>query len=309
MIPCILFEDEHLLVVNKPCGLNTHAPSPYASEGLYEWLRHREPRWSRLAIIHRLDKETSGVLVFSLSERANRELTRQFATRKVEKTYLLLTDREFASRSFLARGELVRAGERYVDRPGAKGALPAETRFQRVEVNGGVDSPGMKLPQISAGGVHLWKAQPLTGRTHQIRVQAAEHGLPILGDSLYGGTAAARLCLHAAEIAFRHPYSGAPVVFRAPADFEADARRALRSAVIEPDLTSAFRLVHGASDGQRGKYVDKLGDYLLLQTEKPVGAAERAEVEPLLKSGVARGAYHKMLTRHVRGVATASSSP
>jgi len=58
--PCIIFEDEHLLVVNKPAGMNTHAPSPYAGEGIYDWLRNREPRWARLAIIHRLDKETSG---------------------------------------------------------------------------------------------------------------------------------------------------------------------------------------------------------------------------------------------------------
>jgi len=62
--PGVLHEDEHLLVVNKPAGLNTHAPAPFAGEGLYDWLRHREPRWARLAIIHRLDKETSGVIVF-----------------------------------------------------------------------------------------------------------------------------------------------------------------------------------------------------------------------------------------------------
>src|SRR6476619_15377 len=54
--PCVIYEDEHLLVVNKPAGLNTHSPSPYAGEGIYEWLRNREPRWSQLAIIHRLDK-------------------------------------------------------------------------------------------------------------------------------------------------------------------------------------------------------------------------------------------------------------
>ena len=61
MLPCLLFEDDHLLVINKPAGINTHAPSPYAGEGIYDWLRHREPRWANLAIIHRLDKETSAV--------------------------------------------------------------------------------------------------------------------------------------------------------------------------------------------------------------------------------------------------------
>ena len=79
----ILFEDDHLLVVNKPPGWNTHAPSPYAGEGIYDWLRHREPRWANLATLHRLDKETSGVLIFSKSTQANRSLAEQFLQRKV----------------------------------------------------------------------------------------------------------------------------------------------------------------------------------------------------------------------------------
>src|SRR5690349_20052152 len=91
MLPCLIFEDDHLLVINKPAGMNTHAPAPYASEGLYEWLRDREPRWAKLAIIHRLDKETSGLIVFSKSKEANRELTKQFEGRNVSKTYLFLT--------------------------------------------------------------------------------------------------------------------------------------------------------------------------------------------------------------------------
>ena len=91
--PCVLHEDEHLLVVDKPAGWNTHAPSPHAGEGIYDWLRHREPRLAALAIIHRLDKETSGVLVFGKTPAANRSLTAQFAGRRVRKRYLLLTDR------------------------------------------------------------------------------------------------------------------------------------------------------------------------------------------------------------------------
>jgi 23S rRNA-/tRNA-specific pseudouridylate synthase len=71
VLPCLIFEDDHLLVVNKPAGLNTHAPSPYAGEGLYDWLRHREARWAKLAIIQRLDKETSGVMVFAKTPLAN----------------------------------------------------------------------------------------------------------------------------------------------------------------------------------------------------------------------------------------------
>src|SRR6476620_9256787 len=92
-VPCVLHEDDDLLVVNKPAGLNTHAPSPFAGEGLYEWLRHREPRWGNLAIIHRLDKETSGLMVFSKTPLANRSLTQQFTSRAVKKSYVLVTDR------------------------------------------------------------------------------------------------------------------------------------------------------------------------------------------------------------------------
>src|SRR2546423_13778243 len=112
MAPCVIFEDDHLLVVNKPAGLNTHAPSPYAGEGIYDWLRHREPRWAQLAIIHRLVKETSGILVFSKTELGNHSLTEQFMRRGVRKTYLLLTDRPVRGNAFAVKSALVRAGEK-----------------------------------------------------------------------------------------------------------------------------------------------------------------------------------------------------
>src|SRR5712692_3667553 len=99
-LPLIVFEDEHLLVVNKPHGLNTHSPSPFAGEGVYDWLRHREPRWATLATIHRLDKETSGVLAFAKTAQANRSLTQQFAGRAIRKKYLLLTDRPIQRAQF-----------------------------------------------------------------------------------------------------------------------------------------------------------------------------------------------------------------
>src|ERR1043166_4064223 len=91
--PALIFEDEDLLVWNKPAGLNTHAPGPHAGEGIYDWLKHREPRWSSLAIIHRLDKETSGVMVFGKTPLANRSLTEQFTARRVRKKNFLLPDR------------------------------------------------------------------------------------------------------------------------------------------------------------------------------------------------------------------------
>src|SRR5205814_4910360 len=106
--------------------MNTHAPSPYAGEGIYDWLRHREQRWANLAIIHRLDKETSGVIVFGKTPLANRSLTEQFATRVVRKKYLLLTDREPKQRKLIVKSKIVRAGERYLS--SERGEL-AETWF------------------------------------------------------------------------------------------------------------------------------------------------------------------------------------
>src|SRR3954453_5376661 len=125
-LPLLVFEDEHLLVINKPPGLNTHAPSPFAGEGIYDWLRHREPRWASLAIIHRLDKETSGVLMFTKSPQANRSLTEQFAGRTVRKRYLMLTDRPTPQTELTAVSTLVRSGEKYLSRPDHAGGVRAE---------------------------------------------------------------------------------------------------------------------------------------------------------------------------------------
>jgi 23S rRNA (cytosine1962-C5)-methyltransferase len=306
VIPCALFEDEHLLVVNKPAGLNTHAPSPYASEGLYEWLRNREPRWAKLAIIHRLDKDTSGVMIFSKSALANRSLTAQFATRKIRKTYLLLTDYQPPAAQLRVKTNLIRVGEKYLSRPGASGGVEAETWFSPASVE---DAKVLcTFPEIKVK-IHAVHAEPLTGRTHQIRVHAAENGFPILGDPLYGATPASRLYLHAARITLEHPETLKEVTFEAPPDFGSDPRLSLRTGLIEPDLTDACRLVHGGSDGYPGWYVDKLGAYLLSQSEKPLTASQRTELDRLLNRSGARGAYHKILSKQVRGASVGAASP
>src|SRR5688572_32472938 len=103
--------------------MNTHAPSPFAGEGIHEWLKNREPRWASLAIIHRLDKETSGLLVFTKTPEANRSLSAQFETRSVSKTYVLLTDRPVPKADFITKSTLVRAGDKYVSRPQHAGGL------------------------------------------------------------------------------------------------------------------------------------------------------------------------------------------
>jgi 23S rRNA (cytosine1962-C5)-methyltransferase len=303
MPPCIIFEDEHVLVVNKPAGMNTHAPSTYSGEGIYDWLRHREPRWAKLAIIHRLDKETSGVMVFGKTPLANRSLTEQFANRQVHKKYFLVTDRAVTRKKFVAKSNIIRAGDRYVS--SAAGEL-AETRFKKAAADVRLTVIGKKLdPQVSS--YEVVEAEPLTGRTHQIRVHAAENGFPILGDALYGGSAFRRVCLHAAEIAFKHPATGELLTFSAPSNFAENSRAGLRAAVIDADKTNAFRIIHGASDGWPGWYVDRLGSFLLSQSGAPLTEAQQdrlAQFGPDI-----RGAYHKILSRHVRGASAAESSP
>ena len=317
MIPCVIFEDEHLLVVNKPAGMNTHAPSPFAGEGIYDWLRHREPRRASLAIIHRLDKETSGVMVFAKTTLANRSLTGQFTERRIRKKYVLLTDRPMKQRELVVKSKIVRAGERYVS--GAHGES-AETQFKNL-----VGDDVRKLTLISnfqlepphVVSYNIIEAEPLTGRTHQIRVHAAENGFPILGDTLYGGTPASRVCLHAVELTLRHPASAEEMTFHAPVDFAADTRLALRTALIDPQETNAFRLIHGASDGWPGWYVERLGDFLLSQSERPLSAGQRGILKDLMANGSLfthhapriTGAYHKILTRQVRRTNTTEASP
>lgn len=302
VLPCLIFEDEHLLVVNKPPGWNTHAPSPYAGEGIYDWLRQREARWSKLAIIHRLDKETSGLIVFSKTALANRSLTEQFTNREVRKKYLLLTDRPPPKKHVTIKSCLVRAGEKYVSRPLHAGGDVAETRFELV-------SQKSAPPYHPKQDCCAIEAEPLTGRTHQIRVHAAETGFPILGDQLYGGTAAARVFLHATELSLKHPATAEAVRFHAPVHFGADPKFLLRAAFLEPELTDAYRLIHGANDGWPGLYVDKLADFLLAQSEPALTNDQEAELLRLKEITGAQGTYHKTLTRHTRKAAVAEASP
>ena len=336
----MIFEDDDLLVVNKPPGVNTHAPNPYGTEGLYAWLRNREPRWATLAIIHRLDKETSGVIVFSKTTLANRSLTEQFTKRTVGKRYVFLTDREPHEKEFTSRSCLVRAGERYVSRPVHAGGDLAETMFKVIGAHEKTQDPTSNIQRRSkiqhpsaASSSENWSlelgssmdpgawnldlrsrpmaviAEPLTGRTHQIRVQAAQNGLPILGDTLYSGTPAARVYLHAAEIRFKHPATAEEMVFRAKVDFREDPGLLMRQMFIEPELTDAVRLIHGASDGWPGWYVERLGGFLVSQSEAALRGFQREELARLVKHFAGRGAYHKILQRQVRRTKPADAMP
>jgi len=291
--PCVVFEDDQILVVHKPPGWNTHAPAPYAGEGIYEWLKHREPRWASLAIVHRLDKETSGLLVFGKTPKANQSLTQQFTNRTVLKRYLLRTDRPVPRDEFQVVSTIVRAGERYVSQPIPGLGDHAETRFR-------------VLTRTSHGT--LLEAQPVTGRTHQIRVHAASEGFPILGDSLYKGSGFPRLCLCAAQLDLDHPESGQRLQFQVEPGFELSPAKRRREALFSlgPGAeTTAYREFHGAGDGpETGLYVDRLGTYCLVQSENPTSIPfDSTQGNPDV------GVYHKVWTRHVRRTTPAEVTP
>lgn len=294
MVPCLVFEDAHLLVVNKPAGVNTHAPAPFAGEGIYDWFRHREPRWAGLAIVHRLDKETSGLLVFGKTPLANRSLTEQFTRHEIQKVYRLLTDRRPPRQKFTVESLISRAGERYLSQPRGEGER-AVTHFAVLERN--------------AIGQFVLEARPVTGRTHQIRAQAAANGFPILGDTLYGGAPWPRVCLHSRQLCFAHPETGREFNAEAPEEFADDSRRALRAAFIDPAETNACRLIHGAADGWPGWRVDRLDAFLLSQAEQPLNDQRLEELRRLMESCGARGVYDKILPRDPRRPAPAEASP
>jgi 23S rRNA (cytosine1962-C5)-methyltransferase len=197
------------------------------------------------------------------------------------------------------------------------GADIAETRF-RVLRSVAENASTRALPRIStAVGSFLEKnpnltmveAAPLTGRTHQIRVHAATHGFPILGDKLYGGTTAARLALHAAELRLRHPMTGETVTFAAPFEPNSSSWLELRRGAISPDESNAYRLIHGAADGWPGWHVDRHGEYLLSQSERNLSAAQRVELHKMVSELSLAGVYHKLLLRRVQQTTPEEASP
>jgi 23S rRNA (cytosine1962-C5)-methyltransferase len=290
--PCVLFEDEHLLVVNKPPGWNTHSPAPYAGEGIYEWLKNREPRWAKLAIIHRLDKETSGLMVFSKTTEANRSLTRQFTEGRVRKEYILESTEQPPKKKFVVRSTLVRVGERYFSQRGAtsSGAV-AETEFELLE---------------KENDRFLVLARPRTGRTHQIRVHAAENGFPIRGDILYGGKPYLRLCLHSHGLDFDHPITNNPLTFGSARFFEGPIWFWRRHDLFDGSETDSHRCIHGASDAFNEWHVDQFGSYLLSQSPSPISDEQRDYLQTWLGG---KGVYHKITTVQVRAQTTEESNP
>ncbi len=211
----LIYSDEALLVVNKPAGLLS-IPDGYDPKLPY-LARLLEPQFGRLWVVHRLDRETSGVILFGRSAEAHRDLNLQFDRREISKTYHALV-------------------EGVVEKDWQSIALPLRINVgskHRTVVDPVDGRPAVtELDVINRFAQHtLVAAHPRTGYTHQIRAHLFSAGHPVLFDPLYGpGRSAelteqispvARLALHAFRISLNHPTTGEPVIFEAgyPDDF------------------------------------------------------------------------------------------
>lgn len=218
----VLYEDDVLLAVDKPAGLPTHATADPGRPNLIALVKAYlvtggDPT-PYVGVHQRLDRDTSGVVIFAKAASANPGLARAFAGREVAKTYHALTarPRQPPPSRWRVRGRLAPSGKRRMTTV-ESGGLESETLFQLLESH--------------AWGL-LVEARPRTGRKHQIRVHLADRGMPILGDEVYASASggAPRLMLHAVRLVLRHPLSGQPLAVESPypGDFQ-EALSRLRS--------------------------------------------------------------------------------
>ena len=215
MMPPILFEDEHLMAVDKPAGVAAHGGSGVA-HGLIERVRAARPHQPFLELVHRLDRETSGILLLAKSRRALVQMHADLREGGIEKRYTTLVKGDWVNQRQHVRLPL----NKYVNRHGER----------RVSV----DSEGAASHTVVTllrryGNFSLLEADLRTGRTHQIRVHLAHLGFPIAGDDKYGDfelnrqlarggnlPKLTRMFLHAGATGFKHPVTSRPMALEAP---------------------------------------------------------------------------------------------
>lgn len=256
----VLFEDDDILAIDKPYGLNAHTNdskiehSDFVQDGLIEI--YEKHLGTKLHIIHRLDQTTTGVMIFGKSAESAKKYAEFFFDRMVKKTYWFITQSKSAKSEFLIDKQIIHKGRE----------LEAKTQLSILKKS----SP-----------FELWKAQPFTGRNHQIRIHAKTAGISILGDAKYDGHAFPFLCLHNHRIEFPNGIvitSKPPIYYEnllllndltlTKAIFETDRRRRLFFSSMDSD--QCIRLVHNRNNSNDpGFTVDQLGKNLLLTWHKP----------------------------------------
>ncbi|MGD9563736.1 MAG: RluA family pseudouridine synthase [Pyrinomonadaceae bacterium] len=205
----IVFEDRDVVIINKPSGMLSH-PSHREKSGTvlnalaYHLNRSNGSRHIRPGLIHRLDQDTSGLLMAAKNVRAHAKIGLQFEKKKVEKRYLAIVDGRVGDDSGTIAAPIGRFPDEKLWSVNPEGK-PSETRFW---VRG------------RSSDASLLELEAVTGRTNQLRIHCAAIGHPILGDTQRGGRAFRRLCLHSYRIVFRHPSTGATITVEQPADFD-----------------------------------------------------------------------------------------
>jgi len=211
----VIFEDEHLLAIDKPAGVAVHGGSG-VSFGVIEQLRIARPGAKFLELVHRLDRETSGILLIAKKRSALNKLQDQFRERETGKTYLALVQGAWP------------ANKKVLDKPLHKYLLPDGER--RVKVVAKDDPDGMRSLSLvkvrqKLADYSLLEVTIKTGRTHQIRVHLASEDHPIVGDDKYGDfelnkalqkQGLKRMFLHAWHLSLTHPGTGEPMSLDAP---------------------------------------------------------------------------------------------
>jgi 23S rRNA pseudouridine955/2504/2580 synthase len=221
----ILFEDDALLVIDKPAGFAVHGGSG-VSRGVIEQLRIERPRAKFLELVHRLDRETSGVLLLAKKRSALVALHEMIRNNQTDKRYLVLVAGEWSDK----KKRVVLDLQKYVLPSGERRVNVVTDKSKDKYDEAQVSETNFVLKQ-SYQGFTLLEAQLITGRTHQLRVQLAHLGFPIVGDDKYGDFARnkvlqkkglKRMFLHSAETKLRHPLSNEKLVLVAPLPLELD---------------------------------------------------------------------------------------
>ncbi len=212
----VVHEDAWLLIVDKPAGVAMHATldpdRPHLHAMVEQLLRDRGVADPYVGIHHRLDRDTSGVVLFTIDRAANAGVARLFEQRRIEKRYVACV--QSASGRRPAEEWTVR------DHLGPVGRVGKTTRFGPVRAGGDPAHSDFRLLEALRPDRWLVEGRPHTGRTHQLRVHLAGGGFPIVGDRLYGGPPGDRVLLHAQILRFTHPLTGAEIEVIAPVPAE-----------------------------------------------------------------------------------------
>ncbi|MGZ3744643.1 MAG: class I SAM-dependent methyltransferase [Pseudobdellovibrionaceae bacterium] len=245
------------IFTQKPSGYNTHSPD-IGKKGYVEILS--EIRQQELFVVHRLDKETSGAMLFATNRPGAAELSGLFEKHLIQKKYLFLTDRKINREQFEYESRIEKDKGQFVNISASNTSANARTLFTKLK---------------SLGDYDLWLAEPTTGKPHQIRLHAQANDIPILGCKEHGGTSFYRLCLHAESLSFE--YKSQKYSFQAEApvwvkELESDPHIDQEELMIleafqkrqwlldyQSHPKECFRLSHQDIDSYR---IDMFGDYL-----------------------------------------------